>query len=690
MIKVFKNEFNRLIKMPLVFLMLIVLLAATFLSLILYSPVQRPSDNLDFGNDSSTQIYSTFINENKISYDDKINQAQTLLNYYSKLHDRSENTTLSLQNTLNSFELLKSEIPNGDSTVLYDKYQDFAQSVMEFKLSLINFAEIDVIEYINFIATSPEYLGSLEDIDVLLDKIDNYNSSFLNKAEAANALVNFFEANLFQEKLTKLNKFSLNFLETTMDKIIYDIKIDYNTYTEYLKTSEIFFNTSYANAWRVSLLNKISRFADLFYSVVNPTYLTIYTRNDLILDLNTAIINAHAYINLTGTQLNSYSAHKLAVEKIRGTNFINYLEQFSHDYILVQPSKEAIESIQSLINSKLQENIDVIFAYIVNFQNDPQSQLIVNKIENYKELSTMAYDLVLYTAILNTHKDLTNININDCYGYSLKNFNEYETQSMATLYNYLIKNNEYSSNYVSAPQFNFVENSPSVVDYAFFALRVAAIIIVIILVVVATIIYPLDTKKGTMNLLLVRPHSRTQIFFGKYLATLLLGCVLFMFSFIFVLSYSAFTNISYFSSIIITVFNATTILRIQPIIALLIYSISLLIEIAFLLAIIFLVAVVFKKSRISFVVSGVVLAILFSFNLITTSNLIFAFFPHTNINLYKYFLVNSSFEREHFLFKLLHSPVITNMNIWLSIIVYVAYISTLFVISNAILKSRDY
>lgn len=692
MFKVLKNEFNRLIKMPLMFLMFFVLLVAIFLSLMLFSPIQKPKNNLDFEDAPSSLIYSTFILENqyKPAYDNKITQAQILLNYYSKLHDRNESASHCLNNSLNAFTKLKSELSSGDSEVLYEKYLEFIQSVMEFKLALVNFSEMDSIDYIDFIATSPEYLNNLVELDLLLEKANEYDATFSNKTEAANALVNFFEVNLFEEKLVNFNKSVNKFLEITLNTIVNDVEIDYKTYTEYLKTSEAFFNTNYANIWRVSLLNKINKFSELFYSIVNSPYLTIYTANNLILNLDSSIINAQMAINLIGAQVDSYSAHKLAVEKIKNTNFINYLKDFSVGYQLIQPSKNAIENIQLILNSQIQASVDILYDNIVTFQNNSNAQLIINEIENYRELSNMAYDLVLYTAILDTHQELTNFKVNECFGEVLENFNEYEYQSAATLYHYLLTNNDFTTNYARINQFNTIEDSPTAIDYAFFALRVAAMIIVAILAVVATIIYPLDTKRGTMNLLLVRPLSRTQIFFGKFLAALLLGIVLFIFSFAFVLAYLAFANINYFSYTIISVFNATTIVKIQPIIALLIYSVSLIFEIAFLLAIIFLVAVSFKKSRLSFVVSGIILSLFYLFNLITNSHIAFAFFPHTNINFYKYFLIDSSFERQQLLFKLLHSPVVTNMNIWLSLIVYAVYISILFVISNAILKTRDY
>lgn len=692
MFKVFKNEFNRLIKMPLMYLMIIVLLLVTFLSLVFYSPVKKANTHLDFEGASSNEIYSTFIlnSDYKNAYDIQIYQAETMFNYYSKIQNRIENTALSLESILVSFDSLKAEIPKGDSELLYNKYQKLLQDIMQFKLVLINFSELDEIDYINFIANSQEYQNNLQDLNTLIESANYYDANLANKTEAANALVNFFEANLFEEKLFNLNDLSWNFLSVTLTEITEEINLNYNKYTEYLKISEAYFDSNYANLWRVSLLNKISRFSEFFYSIVNSPYFSIYVKNDLVQSLDASILQAQMSINLIGAQVDNYSAHQLAVKNIRESNFINYLKQFSNGYELVKPSNQVIQDLQPLISNHLQENKNTVYSNIVNLQNNSDPNLIINEIEKYQELSSIAYQLVLYSIIIDTHDDIIHFNINDSYGKELANFNEYEYKSTVTLYVHFITHNEYSSDYSMPNQFNTVQESPSTIDYAFFSLKISAIVIAVILAIIATIVYPNDTKKGTINLLLTRPLSRTQIFFGKYLASLLVGVFLFIISFAFVLSYAVFAEFNYFSSVIISVFNSNTIIKILPIHLLLIYCFSIILELAFILAIIFLIAVSFKRSRLSFFVSIFVLSIFYLFNLVTTSSVVFAFFPHTNINFYKYFLINSNFESKNLIYKLLHSPVITNMNIWLSLMVYLTYISILFVISNAILKSRDY
>lgn len=694
MFKVFKNEFKRLIKMRMVTVLAVFLILITLISLKLYSPIIKPNTNLDFNDATSNQIYATFIIDNnyKSNYDAKIEDAKNLLDYYSNLHVRSDNSNQLLQNIFLSFDNLENEITKGDAVEIENKNNEFLQSLMSFKLALLNFSQIDNIDYIQKVIYYNEYENSLTDLNTLLEKVNEYRANITNASEAANAVVSFFRVNSYQEKLSNLNLNSMNFLEITISSLILKLENDFRVFSDYItQTTESTFNKSYANTRRISLLNKIIDFHEFFYSIIKSPYLTVFAKNELVVNLDESLISAYTAINLQGVHQESLIAYKSAVKRLNDSNLTHFLQEFAVQHILVQPSNSTIHDLNVVINYHLTNNIPTLYQNIQNLQQNDDPALIVAEIEKYRDMANMAYDLVNYATILDSSKVLHRFKIYECYGSNLSNFNEYEYKSYTTLYTYLITNNEFLQDYSLPNQFNVVSGSVNSNDYAVFALKIAAILIVIILVFFAVILFPVDTKKGRINFLLVRPLSRPQIFFGKYFALLTLGIVYYMLSLITVVLYSSFAATVPASSMILLVFNATHIVKLSPMFLVLTFSICLFLEMVFYLSVIMLVAVIFKKSAsLSVLVSFVSLAILQLLNFVSGTQLASAFLPNSNINFYKYFLTSSNFEQSNIFYKLLHSPMVSNMNIFIGLVVFAVYITMFFIISLAILGSRDY
>ena len=320
MFKMFKNELNRLFKMPLTLILGIVILGLTLLSTAFYSPTLKESNNINWGNKSSNEIYSTFINNDKYKnyYDSQIDKAQAILNYYTTLNGRSSEASTILSKVFGSYDELKKEIPNGDSPTLGEKYINFTNSLKNFKQTLLNFSSIEDISYIQFIIDNNEYENSLSKLSELIYQCEYYYNIFADKAEASNAIVKFYTENNYDSKLENINLSSMAFLDITINNLIEQVSSAYTKYITYIETipnTTTFTDTSYEGAenHRLNLKNLLKgthSISKLLEYMVDSPYLSVYTNKDCVITLQNDLDNAYIAINLNENNRKYYTSHR--------------------------------------------------------------------------------------------------------------------------------------------------------------------------------------------------------------------------------------------------------------------------------------------------------------------------------------------------------------------------------------------
>lgn len=702
MFKMFKNELNRLIKMPLTLILGILVLGLTLLSSIFFTPTISTQFDPIWENKTSKEIYSTFmLDENhKKYYDELINEAQAILNYYSTLNGRSSEASSSLNKAFSAYNALKTEIPNGDSPTLDEKFIAFRNTLAEFRQTLLNFTSIEDITYIKFIVESEEYEQSLSKLSTLIDRCDYYHTAFTDKAEAANALVNYYTENNYQYHLENISLSAMAFLDITINGLVENVTNAYNKYITYIETipnTSTFAGSAYEGAenHRLNLKNLLhgsNSFSKLLEYMVDSPYLSVYSNKNLVTALQEDLNDAYTAINLNENNRKYYTSHRNAVMLLKNIDLVTSLNNFQKDYILILPSNEVVLSLSELLNNKVVENRIELLDKINSSQNSSSTSEIIGYIENYKSLSIMSYNLVIYESVLDTSNSLSLSDQSNFYGRNLENYNEYEFKSLSTLYRYYIENEEYPYSYPSALEFNVAtgQEQSKGSELIVYMLRIATILTTFALIILSVLLLPYEWQTRTLRLTLARPISRISILFGKLFAIFTIGIIYLFLSFILSLIYVSIIGLSISTASIVTVFNASTILKISPFINLLIIFISHIFELLFITSMIVMISTIFKKVSLATIFNFIAVVAIYLLNLVTNSSLLCAFLPNTNMNFYKYFIAASNADLANILTKVFTTPVCLNMNFILSLLIYSAYLLIFYLISSAVMKCRDF
>ena len=693
----FTNELGRLIRMPLTIIMGVIILVLVGLSSLFYSPQIITQENV-WKEKSSNEIYNEFIsNPNYLdSYNKMIEESVSILNYFSVLNGRTTETTISLNSVFEKYDVLKKEIPNGDSATLYKKYLDFKKSLQIFKSALLNFDVINDIPYINFInVRSTEYVNSLDALSQLITQCDVYDNRFEDKAEASNALCNYYNENKLRQKLDDLNLSAMGFLDITIESMVDKIIKAYNDYITYMDTlpnASAFQNGSIANPKRNNLQELVygsNSFSKLLEYMVDSPYLSIYSNKQLIVQLQNDLDQTYKAVNIPAENRNMYSSHRSAVMSLKTINLIESLKAFKNNYVLILPNQEVVEEIGELINNNVLESKNDLYNKITAMQDSSSSSTIIEYVNNYEDLANMSYKLVIYESVLSTFSVYDSTKTTEFYGENLEDFNEYEYRTLSTLYKYLIKNKEYPSNYSYPYQFNFANNEKSALDFTVFGVRIALILTIVAMAIFSILLLPREWETMTLRLTLSKPISRRGVFFGKLFAVFLIGIMYLTFSIIFLLTISSIIGYSFINTTIISVVNAKHVIKIAPIVNILLIFLCGILELLFATSLSFMISSFFRKSYLATITNTLSIALLYLLNWITNSNIWCSFLPNTNIDFYKYFMVSPHASNN--LFTQLFSPaVVSNMNMGLSFLVYIGYLGIFYLISNAVLKCRDF
>ena len=697
MFKMFTNELGRLIRMPLTIIMGVIILVLVGLSSFFYSP-QIITQEKVWKDKSSSEIYNEFINNPNYfdSYNKMIEESVSILNYFSVLNGRTTETTISLNSVFEKYDVLKKEIPNGDSATLYEKYLDFKKSLQNFKSALLNFDVINDIPYINFInVRSTEYVNSLDALSQLITQCDVYDNRFEDKAEASNALCNYYDENKLRQKLDDLNLSAMGFLDITIESMVDKIIKAYNDYITYMDTlpnASAFQNGSIANPKRNNLQELVygsNSFSKLLEYMVDSPYLSIYSNKQLIVQLQNDLDQTYKAVNIPAENRNMYSSHRSAVMSLKTINLVESLKAFKNNYVLILPDQEVVEEIGELINNNVLESKNDLYNKITAMQDSSSASTIIEYVNNYEDLANMSYKLVIYESVLSTFSVYDSTKTTEFYGENLEDFNEYEYRTLSTLYKYLIKNKEYPSNYSYPYQFNFANNEKSALDFTVFGFRIALILTIVAMAIFSILLLPREWETMTLRLTLSKPISRRGVFFGKLFAVFLIGIMYLTFSIIFLLTISSIIGYSFINTTIISVVNAKHVIKIAPIVNILIIFLCGILELLFVTSLSFMISSFFRKSYLATITNTLSIALLYLLNWITNSNIWCSFLPHTNIDFYKYFMVSPHAPNN--LFTQLFSPaVVSNMNMGLSFLVYIGYLGIFYLISNAVLRCRDF
>lgn len=693
MFKVAFAELNKLFKMPLTYFILLIVLAFSFLPQIFYSPTIVESTQVNLNTTNAYQSYILFNSENyKNSYDESMEQSLQTLNYFKALNNRQTNINAKYEQVLVSYDEMINEIPNGETALLKEKYISLKNAVNSLWDTYLNFDELSGVAYVTTIANSPNFVESINSLTTLLEKINYYDATYSNKAVAANALKNYYNTENYSSKLNLINSNSLSFIEITLNNMLIDIETALNEYLNCMdnSTSAYFMNGTYANQYRKTLINEINTYKSLYNQIITCEYSILFCNAQTKLDLESNIDIVLNNLNLNETNSKSYTAHKSCVANLRDNNFLNNIKDFNNQLLVAKISSSSIQSISALLTSKLEINKNEINEKINAHKNDLSNIKDINHyIVSYKLLSESIIGLINNTAILETIKNINPAQLEKLDGYNTDKFSQYACSSKIVLYNYCIENNIYTNDFTLANEFNVIVDNVTATDYTIFATRLLSILLIIITCIMAGLLITRELKQGTMRLLVIRPISRNKIISGKILSIILLNLIFLIFGFISICFVSSLLFPASVTSTILAIFNGQSVLLLSSKLYVVIYALLQIFEIAFYSFLFVMISILIRNAWVAITTSILSTFALFGLNALCKLSIINFLLPASNA-VFTRFLSGLNFTNTvNIIDSLFGSPNVSTMNLWVNLIIYIAYIATFSIISHITFNKRN-
>lgn len=339
----------------------------------------------------------------------------------------------------------------------------------------------------------------------------------------------------------------------------------------------------------------------------------------------------------------------------------NFIRDFTED---VNGSK--LNLIYSRLNGiliEINENYDL--AVQDASKNTANAYTMDNLANEYINTANTYINLIKYELLSNAFAHTnTSEEIDIMY---IKNYSEYNVNSLLTRYSFLFENNEVENNYAHPLTIGITSNhETNAYDYAYFVLRVFSFVIIVYAIMMACGSIAGEIKDGSMRYYAIRPVSRLEIFLGKLLSIIILSSILLIFSSIIAIIVGG-TIYSYTSLNILTIFNGSIATVLDPISMILIFLLSTLLELIIYISIAMLIATLIKSDL--FAVT--IMLVLYLLNtllpmFVDGANSWLAFYPFSHINLYSMFGSSVYAVSNNFFNLIFGAKIYMGSNVWLT------------------------
>ncbi|MFQ6752694.1 MAG: ABC transporter permease [Clostridia bacterium] len=339
----------------------------------------------------------------------------------------------------------------------------------------------------------------------------------------------------------------------------------------------------------------------------------------------------------------------------------NFIRDFTED---VNGSK--LNLIYSRLNGiliEINENYDL--AVQDASKNTANAYTMDNLANEYINTANTYINLIKYELLSNAFAHTnTSEEIDIMY---IKNYSEYNVNSLLTRYSFLFENNEVENNYAHPLTIGITSNhETNAYDYAYFVLRVFSFVIIVYAIMMACGSIAGEIKDGSMRYYAIRPVSRLEIFLGKLLSIIILSSILLIFSSIIAIIVGG-TIYSYTSLNILTIFNGSIATVLDPISMILIFLLSTLLELIIYISIAMLIATLIKSDL--FAVT--IMLVLYLLNTLLPmfvggANSWLAFYPFSHINLYSMFGSSVYAVSNNFFNLIFGAKIYMGSNVWLT------------------------
>lgn len=371
---------------------------------------------------------------------------------------------------------------------------------------------------------------------------------------------------------------------------------------------------------------------------------------------------------------------------------LNKLRFPTLDETLVKNHTETSNSKLYILNERLNNTLKDINDYLVSAQNPEQNVSLAPEMDRlanlYINTANTYSNLVKYTLLSNALKTMpANEQLS---ALNLKNYSEYDCNSLLYRYSYLFDNSQTENDYARPLAIGITSNYEiNTYDYSYFVLKLFSFIIIVYAVIMACHTIAGEIKDGSMRYLAIRPISRTEMYFGKFLAIILISSILIIFSAII----SLLVGLAVYggsSLSILTIFNGTTPIVMHPLAMLTLYLISMLFEVVVYSSIAMLLSCLIKSDLASLAI--VVMLYLVNTMLpvfVSGANTWLSFYPLSYINFYSLFGSSVYALNNNFFNILLGSKVYLGTNVAIVLTVIVALVVLINLLAIKLFKRKE-
>ena len=365
-------------------------------------------------------------------------------------------------------------------------------------------------------------------------------------------------------------------------------------------------------------------------------------------------------------------------------------EELIRDYTVNEEGTKLYTELSRL--DEINNSILSIYNDVRDGTKDDQSISVMQELEDlvnlYVNTANTFVNLVNYELLSNAFSFVsTNEQMDLLY---LDNDTQYDSDTLLIRYNFLFDNNKTESDYAHPLTIGVTSNDEiNAYDYAYFILRLFSFIIIVYAIMSACHAIAGEIKEGSMRYFAIRPVNRLTLYFGKFLAIILMSLIMIIFSAIIAVCVGGAVY-GFSSASILTIFNGTTAIVIHPIVMLIIYLVSLLLELVVYTSIAMLLSCLFKSD----LLAVTLMIVLYLLNtllpvFVTGANSWLTYYPFSHISLYSLFGSSIYAISNNFLNMLLGAKVYAGTNIGLTITVIVLFIAIINLLATVVFKKKE-
>ena len=365
-------------------------------------------------------------------------------------------------------------------------------------------------------------------------------------------------------------------------------------------------------------------------------------------------------------------------------------EKLIRDYTVNEEGTKLYTELLRL--DEINNSILSIYNDVRDGTKDDQSINVMQELEDlvnlYVNTANTFVNLVNYELLSNAFSFVsTNEQMDLLY---LDNDTQYDSDTLLIRYNFLFDNNKTESDYAHPLTIGVTSNDEiNAYDYAYFILKLFSFIIIVYAIMSACHAIAGEIKEGSMRYFAIRPVNRLTLYFGKFLAIILMSLIMIIFSAIIAVCVGGAVY-GFSSASILTIFNGTTAIVIHPIVMLIIYLVSLLLELVVYTSIAMLLSCLFKSD----LLAVTLMIVLYLLNtllpvFVTGANSWLTYYPFSHISLYSLFGSSIYAISNNFLNMLLGAKVYAGTNIGLTITVIVLFIAIINLLATVVFKKKE-